>query len=85
MFQSEWVGERQCCSYDAPFEEEGVYCFAHVRPSVCPPLRCRHCEVSLSIYLVSMGLHSVHLVGIELGLGINGVKKSICGVALNKE
>ena len=32
-----------------------------------------------------MGLNSVLLVGIGLGLGISGVKKSTCGVALNKE
>ena len=56
-----------------------------VRPSVCLPLRGRHCEVRVSVRLVSMGWHSVHLVGMGLGLGIGGVKRSACGVALNKE
>ena len=32
-----------------------------------------------------MGLHSLHLVCMGLGLGVCGVKKSTCGVALNKE
>ena len=48
-----------------------------------PPLKGRHFEVG--VYLVSMGLHSIHLVGMWLGLGISGVKKSTCEVAFNKE
>ena len=51
---------------------------------VCPPLRGGHREVIVSVHLVSiMELNSVYLVGI--GLGISGVRKSTCGVALNKE
>ena len=54
-----------------------------IYPSICPPLQGRHCEVRVSVHLVCMGLRSIHLVFI--GLGISGVKKSTCGVALNKE
>ena len=42
--------------------------------SACLPLWGRHFEVRISVHLVSMGLHSVHLVGMGLGLGICGVK-----------
>ena len=45
----------------------------------------QHCEVRVNEHLVSMELHFVHLVRMGLGLGISGVKKSTCGVALNKE
>ena len=38
-----------------------------------------------SVHLVSVVLHSVHVVCMGLGLGISVVKKLICGVALNKE
>ena len=53
--------------------------------SVCSPLGGGHCGVRVSVHLVCMGLHSVHLVGMGLGLGISGVKKSTRGVAFNKE
>ena len=53
--------------------------------SVHPPLRGQHCEVRVNAQFVSMGLHSVHLVVMGLGLRISGVKKSTCGVTLNKE
>ena len=50
-----------------------------VRPYV------RYCEVRVSVHLVSVGSHSIHLVGIGLGLGISVFSKSACRVALNKE
>ena len=33
----------QNVDYYTPFEEEGVYCFAPVRPSVC---RLKHCPIN---------------------------------------
>ena len=47
----------------------------HCPASVRSPLRGIQSEVRLSVHLVSMGLHSIHLVGMGLGLGIVGVKK----------
>ena len=51
----------------------------HRPSSVCLPLGGGHCGVRVSVHLVCMRLHSVHLVGMGLGLGISGVKKSSSG------
>ena len=59
------------------------YCYgvvSVVRASIYLPLRGRHCEVRVNVHLVSMGLHSVHLIGMWLGLGISRVKKSTWGL-----
>ena len=53
--------------------------------SVCLPLQGQHYEVRVSVNLISVGLHSTHRVGMGLGFGISGVKKSTCAVASNKE
>ena len=59
------------------------YCDGSSSSSVCPPLEGGHCGIRVSVQLVCMGLHSVHVVC--MGLGISGVKKSTSGDALNKE
>ena len=67
-------------SYYAPASIDRVHIVFGL--SICLSVRSYEADF---VRLVSIGLHSVHLVGMGLELGISGVKKSTFVVALNKE
>ena len=62
--------------YESHDNNDGCF-LAKIPVSMCPSaLKGQHCEVRVSVHFLSMGMLSVHLVGMRLG---------ISGVALSKE